>query len=61
MKNLLRKKHVKWHTDNYTSSIIAKSGSSKRELEELAIEILTLRLNITSGLIFHGLPGNLMS
>ena len=61
MKNLLRNKHVKWHTDNYSSSFIAKSGSNKRELQELAIKILTLRLNITSGLIFHGFPGKVMS
>ena len=27
------------HTDNYASSIAAKSGSNKRELQELAIKI----------------------
>ena len=42
MKNLLRNKHVKWHTDNYASSIIAKSGSNKRELQELATEIFNI-------------------
>ena len=41
VKNLLRNKQVKWHTDNYGSSIIAKSGSNKRELE-LAIEIFNI-------------------
>ena len=41
MKNLLRNKHVKLHTDNYGSSIIAKSGSNKWELE-LAIEIFNI-------------------
>ena len=48
MKNLSTDKHVKWHTDNYASSIIAKSGSNKRELEELAIEIfnVTFKHNI---------------
>ena len=48
MKNLLRNKHVKWHTDNYASSIIAKSGINKRELEELAIKIfnITFKQNI---------------
>ena len=48
MKNLLRNKHVKWHTDKYASSIIAKSGSNKRELQELAIEIfnITFKHNI---------------
>ena len=39
MKNLLRNKHVNWHTDNYASSIAAKSGSNKRELQDLAIKI----------------------
>ena len=33
IKNLLRNKHVKWHTDNYASSIIAKSGSNKRDFK----------------------------
>ena len=42
MKNLLRNKHVKWHTVNYASSIIAKSESNKRELEELAIEFFNI-------------------
>ena len=37
MKNLLRKKHVKWHTDSYISSITAQSESNKKELQELAI------------------------
>ena len=48
VKNLLRNKYVKWHTDNYTSSIIAKSGSNKRELQELAIQIfnITFKHNI---------------
>ena len=48
MKNLLRNKHVKWHTDNYASSIIAKSGINKRELQNLAIEIfnITFKHNI---------------
>ena len=48
MKNLLRSKHVKQHTNNYASSIIAKSGSNKRELQELAIEIfnITFKHNI---------------
>ena len=48
MKNLLRNKHVTWHTDNYASSIMAKSGSNKRELQELAIEIfnITFKYNI---------------
>ena len=48
MKNLLRNKHVKWYTDNYASSIIAKSGSNKRGLQELAIEIfkITFKHNI---------------
>ena len=36
---------VKWHTDDYTSSIIAKSGSKKRELLELAIEIFNNTFN----------------
>ena len=35
MKNLLRNKHVKQHTDNYASSIIAKSGNNKREFQQL--------------------------
>ena len=48
MKNLLRNKHVKWHTDNYASSITIKSGSNKKELQELAIEIfkITFKHNI---------------
>ena len=48
MKRLLRNKQVKWHTDNYASSTIAKSGSNKRELQELAIEIfnITFKHNI---------------
>ena len=48
MKTFLRNKHVKWHTDNYASSIIAKSASNKRELEELATEIfnITFKHNI---------------
>ena len=48
MKNLLRNKHVTWHTDNYASSIMAKSGSNKRELQEIAIEIfnITFKHNI---------------
>ena len=48
MKDLLRNKHIKLHTDNYASSIIAKSGSNKRELEKLAIEIfnITFKHNI---------------
>ena len=48
MKNLFRDKHVKWHTDNSASSITAKSGSNKRELQELAIEIfnITFKHNI---------------
>ena len=47
MKNVLRNIHVKWHTDNYTSSIIAKSGSN-RALQELAIEVfnITFKHNI---------------
>ena len=48
MKNLLRNKHVKWHTDSHASSIIAKSGSNKRELQEEAIEMfnITFKNNI---------------
>ena len=48
MKNLFRDKHVKLHTDNCASSIIAKSGSNKRELQELAIEMfnVTFKHNI---------------
>ena len=48
MKILLRNKHVKRHTDNYASNIIAKSGINKRELEELAIEMfnITFKHNI---------------
>ena len=48
MKNLLRNKHVKWHKDNYAPSIIAKSRSNKKELQELAIEIfnITFKHNI---------------
>lgn len=42
MENLLTNKHKKWHADNYASSIIAKSGSSKRELQELAIKIFDI-------------------
>ena len=42
MKNLLRNKYVKWQIDNYTSSIIAKSGSNNRELQELAIQIFNI-------------------
>ena len=32
IKDLLRNKHLKWHTDNYASSTIGKSASNKREL-----------------------------
>ena len=48
MKNLLRNKHVKWLIDNYACSIIAKSGSNKRELQKLATEIfnITFKHNI---------------
>ena len=48
MKNLLRKKHVKWHTDSYISSTIANSESNKKELQELAISIFntTFKHNI---------------
>ena len=42
VKNLLKNKHVKWHTDNYTRSIVAKSGNNKRELEGLAVEIFNI-------------------
>ena len=44
----MKKKHVKWYTDNYASSIIAKSGSNKRELQDLVIEIfkITFKRNI---------------
>ena len=34
IKNLLRNKHVKWHTDNYASNIIPKSESNKKELQD---------------------------
>ena len=48
MKNLLRKKHVKWHTDSYIYSTIANSESNKKELQELAISIFntTFKHNI---------------
>ena len=48
MKNLLRGKHVKWHTHNYTSILIVKSGRNKRKLQELAKEIfnITFKHNI---------------
>ena len=42
MKNLLRNKHVKWHTNNYAASIIAKLGRKKRELGQLAIETFNI-------------------
>ena len=44
----IEKQTHKLHTDNYASSIIAKSGSNKRELEKLAIEIfnITFKRNI---------------
>ena len=60
MKNLLRNKHVKWHTDNYASSIIAKSGSNKRELQELAIEIfnITFKHNIRFDISWIPRKGN---
>ena len=61
MKNLLRNKHVKWHTNNYASSIIAKLGRKKRELQQLVIETFKLRLNTTLDLIFHGFPEEVMS
>ena len=59
-KNLLRNKHVKQHTDNYASSIIAKSGSNKRELEELAIEIfnITFKHNIRFDISWIPRKGN---
>ena len=48
MKNLLRNKHVKWHTDNYAAGIIVKSGSNKRDLQELSIKTfnITFKHNI---------------
>ena len=44
----MRNIQVKWHTDNYASSIIAKLGSSKRDLQELVIEAfnITFKHNI---------------
>ena len=42
MKNLLRNKHVKWHTNNYAPSIIAKLGRKKRELGQLVIETFNI-------------------
>ena len=48
MKNLLRKKDVKWNIEKYASSITEKSGSDKKELQELPIEIfdITVKNNI---------------
>ena len=48
MKNLLRKKDVKWSIEKYASSITEKSGSNKKELQELPIEIfdITVKNNI---------------
>ena len=62
MKNLLRSKHVKWHTDNYASSIIAKSGINKRELQNLAIEIfnITFKHNIRFDISWISRKGNLV-
>ena len=56
MKNLLRNKHVKWHTDNYASSIIAKSGINKRELEELAAEIFSITFKQNMRFVISWIP-----
>lgn len=37
--NCLTNKTVKWHTNNYTCNIIAKSDSKKDILQELALDI----------------------
>ena len=48
MKKLSKNKHLKWHTDIYASSIIAKSGSNRIELQQLGLEIfnITFKSNI---------------
>ena len=47
-KKFIEKQTRKVHTDNYASSIIAKSGSNKRKLQELPMEIfnITFKHNI---------------
>ena len=62
MKNLLRNKHVKWLIDNYACSIIAKSGSNKRELQKLATEIfnITFKHNIRFDISWISRKGNLV-
>ena len=61
MKDLLRNKHVKWHTDNYASSIIAKSGSNKRELQELAIQIFDITVKHNIRFDNYGFPEKVIS
>ena len=62
IKDLLRNKHLKWHTDNYASSTIGKSASNKRELQELAIEIfnITFKHNIRFDISWISRKGNLV-
>ena len=45
MKKLLINQYVKWHTDNYASSIIAKLGSNERKLQELVMKIFNIDEN----------------
>ena len=49
MKGELKNKFVKWHTDNYACSIVAKKGSNKNLLQELALKIFdtTAKNNIS--------------